>query len=98
MIYILTTDRQTVNYYSTIHALEVIHFDSNTQINGIKVAETVNIVQLCAIAMQVSRQIFDCMPVFTHLLRLLCDKKKLHRLTVLEGIVVTNTMEMGKVM
>ena len=25
------TDRQTVNYYSTIHALELIYFDSNTQ-------------------------------------------------------------------
>ena len=23
-----TTDRQTVNYYSTIHALELIYFDS----------------------------------------------------------------------
>ena len=27
----LTTDRQTLNYYSTIHALELIYFDSNTQ-------------------------------------------------------------------
>ena len=31
VIYLLTTDRQTVNYYSTIHALELIYFDSNTQ-------------------------------------------------------------------
>ena len=31
MIYLLTTERQTVNYYSTIHALELIYFDSNTQ-------------------------------------------------------------------
>ena len=29
--YLRTTDRQTVNYYSTIHALELIYFDSNTQ-------------------------------------------------------------------
>ena len=27
----LTTDRQTVNYYSTIHSLELIYFDSKTQ-------------------------------------------------------------------
>ena len=31
VIYLLTTDRQTVNYYSTINALELIYFDSNTQ-------------------------------------------------------------------
>ena len=31
VIYLLTTDRQTVNYYSTIHALELIYFDSNIQ-------------------------------------------------------------------
>ena len=31
VIYFLTTDRQTVNYYSIIHALEIIYFDSNTQ-------------------------------------------------------------------
>ena len=31
VIYQLATDRQTVNYYSTIHALELIFFDSNTQ-------------------------------------------------------------------
>ena len=31
MIYLRTTDRRTVNYYSTIHALELIYFDSNTQ-------------------------------------------------------------------
>ena len=31
VIYLLTTDRQTVNYYSTIQALELIVFDSNTQ-------------------------------------------------------------------
>ena len=31
VIYLRSTDRQTVNYYSTIHALELIYFDSNTQ-------------------------------------------------------------------
>ena len=31
VIYLLSTDRQTVNYYSTIHALELIYFYSNTQ-------------------------------------------------------------------
>ena len=31
VIYLLTTDRQTVNYYSTIHALKQIYFVSNTQ-------------------------------------------------------------------
>ena len=31
VIYLRTTDRQTVNYYSTIHALELIYFDSNTK-------------------------------------------------------------------
>ena len=30
-IYILSIDRQTVNYYTTIHALELIYFDSNIQ-------------------------------------------------------------------
>ena len=28
VICLLTTDRQTVNYYSTIHAQELIYFDS----------------------------------------------------------------------
>ena len=31
VFYLHTTDRLTVNYYSTIHALELIYFDSNTQ-------------------------------------------------------------------
>ena len=31
VIYLRTTDPQTVNYYSTIHALEMILFDSNTK-------------------------------------------------------------------
>ena len=31
MIYRRTTDLQTVNYYSTIHALELIYFDSNNK-------------------------------------------------------------------
>ena len=31
VIYLCTTDQQTVNYYSTIHALELIFLDSNTQ-------------------------------------------------------------------
>ena len=31
VIFLLTTDRQTVIYYSTIHALELIYFNSNTQ-------------------------------------------------------------------
>ena len=30
MIYLLTTDRPTVIYYSTNHAQELIYFDSNT--------------------------------------------------------------------
>ena len=32
VIYLHTTDQQTVNYYSIIHALELIYFDSNTQL------------------------------------------------------------------
>ena len=41
-MYLLTTDRQTVNYmyYSTIHTLELIYFDSNTQTWGPVVLET----------------------------------------------------------
>ena len=31
VIYLLTTDRQTVNYYATIHARVLIYFVSNTQ-------------------------------------------------------------------
>ena len=31
MNYLLTTDRQTVNYYLTIHALKLTYFHSNTQ-------------------------------------------------------------------
>ena len=31
VIYLLTLDRRSVNYYSTIRAPEVIYFDSNTQ-------------------------------------------------------------------
>ena len=31
VIYLHTTDRQTVIYYSTIHAIELIYFDSYTQ-------------------------------------------------------------------
>ena len=46
--------------------------------------ETVDIVQLSAIALQISRQIFDCNAgIYTHLLRLLCAKTTFHRLTLL---------------
>ena len=105
MIYLLITDRQTVNYYySTIHALELIYFDSNTNIgfsniysilngiNGINVAETVDIVQLSTIALQISRQICDCNAgIYTQILRLLCAKTTFHRLTMLCGMAdVTN--------
>ena len=31
VIYLRTNDRQTVNYYTTIHALERIYFDSNSE-------------------------------------------------------------------
>ena len=31
VIYLRTTDRQAVNYYSTIHAVELIYFDSSKQ-------------------------------------------------------------------
>ena len=31
VIYLLTNDRQTMNYYSAMHELELIYFDSNTQ-------------------------------------------------------------------
>ena len=31
VIYLHATDEQTVNYYSTIHTIELIYFDSNTQ-------------------------------------------------------------------
>ena len=31
VIYLFTNDRQTVNYYSTMRALELICFDYNTQ-------------------------------------------------------------------
>ena len=31
VIYLLATDRQTMNYYLTIHTLELIYFDSNKQ-------------------------------------------------------------------
>ena len=32
VIYLLTTDSQTVNYYSTIHAVELIFFDTQETI------------------------------------------------------------------
>ena len=65
---------------------------SGELINGINVAETVDIVQLSAIALQISRQMFDCNAgINTHLLRLLCAKTTFHRLTLLCGIAdVTN--------
>ena len=57
-----------------------------TVINGINVAETVDIVQLSAIALQISRQIFDCNAgIYTHSLRLLCAKTTFYRLTLLCG-------------
>ena len=34
VIYLCITHRQTVNYYSAIHALELIYFDSNTNLTG----------------------------------------------------------------
>ena len=46
-----------------------------------------HIVQLSAVAMKISCQIFDCNEgIFTHLLCLLCAKTMLHRLMLLDGI------------
>ena len=79
-----------MNYYSTIHTLELIYIISI--LNRINVAETVDIVQLSAIALQISRQIFDYNAgIYTHLLCLLCAKTTFHHLTLLCGIAdVTN--------
>ena len=65
---------------------------SGELINGINVAETVDIVQLSAIPLQISRQIFDCNAgIYTHTLRLSYAKTTFHRLTLLCGIAdVTN--------
>ena len=49
VIYLLTTDRQTVIYYSTIHALELIYFDSNTQKTMKKAVRTFRFFQFSAI-------------------------------------------------
>ena len=62
----LAIERQTVNYYSTIHALELIYFDSNTQ-------ETMKkrLYPSDAIALKKSRQMFDCnASVYMYFLRL----------------------------
>ena len=89
-----------MNCYSTIHILELIYFDSNTVTrNGIKVIETVDIVQLSTIALyKISHQIFGCnWGINTYLLPLLCAKIMLHCLTVLDGIVdITNDIEMAQ--
>ena len=58
VIYLRTTDWQTVNYYSRIHALELIYFDSNT-INDESTFEVFSFFQLSAIAMKNCRQPWD---------------------------------------
>ena len=51
VIFLLTTDRQSVNYYSTIHAIELIYFDSNTR-NDEKAVVSFRFFQLSAIALK----------------------------------------------
>ena len=48
-----TTDRQTVNYYTTIHAPELVYFDFNNDEN---IFEVFIVFQLSAIELKKSRQ------------------------------------------
>ena len=59
VIYLLTTDRQTVSYYSTIHALELICFNSNTQ-ETMKKQLFPSYSSISTLALKKSRQMFDC--------------------------------------
>ena len=81
MIYLRTTDRQTVNYNSTNHALELTYFDSIKTINDETTFEVFSFFQLSAIALKISRKKFDCFEnVYMYLLRLSSVKTMFHRL------------------
>ena len=71
VIYLLITARQTVTYYSTIHILELIYFDSNTQETIKKAVVSFRFFKLSVIAPKKSRQRFNCnASVYMYLLRL----------------------------
>ena len=57
---LLTTDRQSVIYCSTIHALELIYFDSYKQETMKKAVVSFRFFQLSAIALKNPANIFDC--------------------------------------
>ena len=64
-----------MNCYSTIHALELIYFDSNTQKNDEKPVISFRFFQLSATAPKKSRQSFDCnASVYMYFLRFLMRK------------------------
>ena len=82
MIYLLTTDRKTVNYYSLNHTLELIYFDSYPQETIKKAVESFKFFQLSTIALKKKRRMFDSYTsVYMYFLRLQRAKTTLHHLT-----------------
>ena len=75
VIYLLTTDRQTVIYYSTIHALELIYFDSNTQKTIKKQLESSDSSSFPPLHKEIPPTILPVIQAFK------CEKTTLHRLT-----------------
>ena len=77
-----TTEWQTVNYYSTIHALELIYFNSNTletMKKQLYPSDSSNFPPF--FSAKKSRQITDCNAgVYMYFLCLLCTKMTLHHL------------------
>ena len=60
-----TSDRQTVIYYSTIHALELIYFDSTTN----EMMKKQKNYQLSAIALTNPANIFDIRLLVSYVMR-----------------------------
>ena len=91
VIYLRTTDRQSVNYYSTIHALEADLFRFEHTINDKITFEDFSFFELSAIALKKSRQKLDCFAnVYTYLSRLSSVKTTIHRLTpLLTSLLIT---------
>ena len=82
VIYLCTTDLQTVNYNSTDYALEPIYVSIGTNSKRRKHNKIFSFFQLSAIALTKSRNTFDCFAnVNMYLLRLSSAKTALHRLT-----------------
>ena len=78
-IYLQLTDKMWFIILTTIHAQELICFDSNTQKNNEKAVVSFKFYHLSAIALKNPTNIFYCYTdVYMYFLSLLCAKMTLH--------------------